>query len=183
MTTKLSKRLSRLKSPAYRRAYVRAHATKGLAYQIRALREQRGWTQMELARRLGLSNQSAVARMEDPAYGKLSLESLLRLSDVFDVALLPRFVSFSKLIAETENLTPEALQVESFDAEIEVGPQATDRSDFAQTVKTLKARPLLGAAQVSTARTVSRIAPLYLASSNDNIYRSADTVAIVDQAA
>lgn len=110
--------ISKLKSKPFRDAYVSAHLTQGLAFQIKALRTQRGWSQKELATRLGLNGQSAVARMEDPSYGKLSIATLLKLSSIFDVALSVRFNSFGKFINDREDLSTSALSVESFDCEL-----------------------------------------------------------------
>ena len=110
--------INRLKSKEFRDAFVKAHITQGLAYQIRDLRIQRGWTQKELAEKLGLKGQSAVARMEDPSYGKLSLATLIKLSGIFDVALSVRFQSYGKFLMEREDLSQKALQAESFENEI-----------------------------------------------------------------
>ena len=100
-----------------REAYVRAHAQHGLAHQIRMLREHRGWTQAELAHKIGARNQSTVARLEDPSYGKYSVSSLLKLANAFDVGALVKFVSFSKMLHETADLSPSGLTVASFEEE------------------------------------------------------------------
>ncbi|MGD0961736.1 MAG: helix-turn-helix transcriptional regulator [Methylomonas sp.] len=108
-------KINRLNKKEFRQAFVSAHLIQGLAYQIRALRNQRGWTQADLAKKLGLKGQSAVARIEDPGYGKLSIVTLIKLSNVFDVALSIKFQSFSKFLIEHEDLSQEALEVDSFE--------------------------------------------------------------------
>ena len=113
----LRAKINRLKKKGFRDAFVQKHLTHGLAYQIRTLRNQRGWTQGELAEKLGLKTQSAVARMEDPGYGRLSIATLLKLATVFDVALSVRFLSFGKFLLEREDVSPAALGAESFEAE------------------------------------------------------------------
>lgn len=113
----LKRKFERLKKKGFRDAFVRSHLTHGVAHQIRALREQRGWTQTDLAKKLGLRTQSAIVRMEDPSYGKLSIATLLKLSSAFDVALSVKFVSFSKFLVEREDVSPAALATESFDNE------------------------------------------------------------------
>lgn len=110
--------IKRLKKKSFRDAYVRSHLSHGLAHQIQALRLERNWTQVELAKKLGLKTQSAVARMEDPAYGRLSIATLLKLSSVFDVALSVRFVSYGKFLIEREDVSPEAISAESFEEEM-----------------------------------------------------------------
>lgn len=111
-------KINRLQRKEFRDAFVSSHLAHGLAHQIRALRTQRGWTQGELAARLGLKQQSAVARLEDPSYGRLSIATLLKLSSVFDVALSVRFLSYGKFLTEREDLSPAALSAESFDVEM-----------------------------------------------------------------
>jgi transcriptional regulator with XRE-family HTH domain len=108
-------KINRLRKKVFREAFVKAHLAQGLAHQIRILRNQRGWTQLELAEKLGLKGQSAVARMEDPSYGKLSIGTLIKLSNVFDVALSVKFESFGKFLLEHEDLSPEALKADNFE--------------------------------------------------------------------
>lgn len=74
-----------------------SHLSKNLAFQIRMLRDQAGWSQEELAKRVGM-NQNAISRLENPSYGKATLTTLKRISSAFDVALVVRFVSFGQLV-------------------------------------------------------------------------------------
>jgi transcriptional regulator with XRE-family HTH domain len=119
--------INRLKKKEFRDAFVRSHLTHGLAHQIRELRIQRGWTQKELAQKLELKGQSAVARMEDPSYGKLSIATLIKLSGVFDVALSVRFQSYGKFLMEREDISPAALSAESFENEMPKIIESMDR--------------------------------------------------------
>ncbi|MFM0326067.1 helix-turn-helix transcriptional regulator [Caballeronia glebae] len=114
-------KLAKLRRKAYRNAYVKSNVAQGLAFQIKALRISRGLTQSELARLLKLGGQSAVARIEDPSYGKTSVATLLKLGEFFDVALLTKFVSYSRYLVEFEDLSDRALAVESFEHEDEAG--------------------------------------------------------------
>lgn len=111
-----SKLIQKLQKPAYRRAYVSEHVRRGLAHQIRALREDpsREWNQGELSKRLG-KPQSVVSRMEDPSYGKLTIQTLLEVAEAFDIALCVRFVSFPTFIGLTRDLTDASMRVESFE--------------------------------------------------------------------
>lgn len=131
----LKAKINRLMKKGFRDAFVRSHLTHGLAHQIRTLRIQRGWTQGDLAEKLGLKRQSAVARMEDPSYGRLSLATLLKLSSIFDVALSVRFVSYSKFLLEREDVSPAALSAESFDVEAPKLLDAMERVDHYVTMK------------------------------------------------
>lgn len=102
--------------PSARHAYVSAEIATALATQIRNLRIQRGWTQRELARRME-TTQNAISRMEDPSYGRLTLQSLLQLSRVFDTGLQVRFVSLVKMLNDTFHPKPGADLVPSFSEE------------------------------------------------------------------
>lgn len=113
------KKLKRFKRKAFRDAFVSANIDQGLAHQIRAIRESRGWDQKALATKIGLRSQSAIARMEDPSYGKLSIATLKRLGKAFDVALLVKFVPYSRLFLETHDLSTSALAVKAFDDEVD----------------------------------------------------------------
>lgn len=107
------KLLNKLRRRSYRAAYVDENVRTGIAYQIRALREQRGWSQKKLAEVLG-KPQSVVSRIEDPDYGKLSVQTLLEIAEALDIALLIRYVAFPDFIAQMRAVTPEALRADSF---------------------------------------------------------------------
>ena len=104
---------SGLESPEYRKEYVAEHIKTGLAFQIRLLREGRGWTQNELANKIGKA-QETISQWENPDYGSYTLSTLRQLAEAFDTALLVRFVPFSELVSLTANLTPEKLAPDSF---------------------------------------------------------------------
>lgn len=100
--------ITSLEDKEYRDFYVGEHIDQGLAFQVRATRDERGWTQAELASRIG-SGQSAISKLEDSDYGRQSLTTLKKLASAFDVALIVRFVPFSDLVNYTSNLTPDHL--------------------------------------------------------------------------
>jgi transcriptional regulator with XRE-family HTH domain len=108
------KLLERLRRKPYREAYVSEHVRTGVSYQVRALRAARGWAQRTLAQKMG-KPQSVVSRLENPDYGKLSLQTLLEVGAAFDVALLIQYVSFPEFIRRTRDVSPEAMQADSFD--------------------------------------------------------------------
>lgn len=114
MIATLTKKLfDRLLRKPYREAYVEESVRTGVAYQIRALREARGWSQKRFAEILG-KPQSVLSRIEDPDYGKLSVQTLLEVAAAFDVALLVQYVDFPDFIQRTSDVSPEALNKESF---------------------------------------------------------------------
>jgi transcriptional regulator with XRE-family HTH domain len=113
------KTTERLRDKAYRDAYIEAHVKIGIPHQIRALREQEGrkWTQGELAKR-SKKSRTVISRLEDPEYGRHTIRTLLELASAFDVALLVKFVSFSRLLKEFADVSPRALEVPSFTDEV-----------------------------------------------------------------
>lgn len=114
IATLTEKLLNKLRRRSYRAAYVDENVRTSIAYQVRALREQRGWSQKKLAEVLG-KPQSVVSRIEDPDYGKLSVQTLLEIAEALDIALLIRYVSFPDFITSMINVSPEALGADSFD--------------------------------------------------------------------
>jgi len=105
-----------MEKPSARHAYVQAEVVTALAHQIRAIRNQRGWTQRELAKRLG-TTQAAVSRLEDPSYGRLSVQTLIELSRTFDTGLQIRFVSMIDMLKSTWKPSARDRCVPSFEEE------------------------------------------------------------------
>jgi len=104
-----------LRDAEYRKEFSSDVGT-GLAFQIRLLRERKGWTQEQLAALTG-KQQETISQWENPGYGSYTLNSLKSLASAFDVALVVKFAPFSELVDWTVNLTPQRLAPDSFDAE------------------------------------------------------------------
>jgi transcriptional regulator with XRE-family HTH domain len=119
--------LKALQDKEYRQLYMEEHVRSGPAFQIRAMREARGWTQAELGNQLG-KPQAVISQIEDPDYGRFQLRTLLNLAAAFDVALIVRFAPYSELLDWTLGLSPQHLKPPSFDDEID--PGATDVGTF-----------------------------------------------------
>jgi transcriptional regulator with XRE-family HTH domain len=95
-----------------RDAYVYEHVRNGVPFQIRAMRKNRDWSQQELADAANTSR-TVITRIEDPNYGKLTLKTLLQIASAFNVALLIKFVPFSRLVREYEDVSWQALGAKS----------------------------------------------------------------------
>lgn len=106
-----------LSANEFRNEYMMDQVRSFIAFQIRALREQPGrkWSQGDLAEK-SQKTQSVISRMEDPDYGKLSLQSLLEIAIAFDLPLLVQFVEWDDWLSRMSNLSPSALRKRSFDA-------------------------------------------------------------------
>jgi transcriptional regulator with XRE-family HTH domain len=104
----------KLSDKEYRDAFVSEQINTGLAFQLRAMRELRGWSQTELGEKVGMA-QSRVSVMEDANYSRYSLNTLKRLASAFDVALTVRFERFSTLVDHFSKLDSATLDVASFE--------------------------------------------------------------------
>lgn len=124
-----NKLLDKLRNKEFRGAYVSAHVRAGVAHQIRALRNERNWSQEELGKRSG-KPQSVISRLEDPDYGKLSVQTLLDLASAFDVALMVGFVAFSEMLEKIQDVSPERLAVPNFSSDM----RAHTRTKFRDVV-------------------------------------------------
>lgn len=88
-----------------------------IALLIRALRDQedRHWTQTELGQRAG-KTQNVICRIEDPDYGRMSLQTLLDIAAAFDLPLwvdIPEWEDWFRRVGDIPNSTTRRT---SFDA-------------------------------------------------------------------
>jgi len=120
-----SKLVQELQDKATRDAFVSSQMSIPLAFQILALREQRGLTQKQLAEKADML-QPRIAAMERPSGSEPNLRTLKRLASAFDVALIVRFVPFSELTEWAERFSPDTFMVPSFEDD----PGLTPRSAF-----------------------------------------------------
>lgn len=107
--------LSEFSDKEFRDGYVESRVRNLIAYQIRALRDQRNLSQKQLAEKLPHGTQSAVSRAEDPEYGRLSVTSLLELASAFDVGVTIKFCNHEDFLAQTANISPSNLCALSYD--------------------------------------------------------------------
>jgi transcriptional regulator with XRE-family HTH domain len=111
-----SKELVReLSDKEFRNEYMMDQVRSYIAFQIRALREQRRWLQGDLAKAAD-KTQSVISRLEDPDYGKLSLQTCLEIASAFDLPLLVQFVEWDDWLSRMSNVSPSALRKRGFDA-------------------------------------------------------------------
>ena len=97
----------------YRTVYADASLSAYIAAQIKILREENGWTQMQLAEKAGMA-QSRIALMENINYSSWSINTLRRLASAFDLRLSVRFETFSSLIHEVESFNRKSLNRTAF---------------------------------------------------------------------
>ena len=116
LSKSMEKSFLALKNHKAREAYVEAELVNGLAHQIRIIRQQRGWTQKQLASKLG-TTPSTISRLEDPSYGRYTIQTLLALGRVFDVAFFVRYMPFSKFMPATWDTRPENFKAATYEDE------------------------------------------------------------------
>lgn len=110
--------VEKLRNKEYRDAYVHSTVVHGLAHQIRINREQRHFSQAELARKCGgKTTQISISRLEDPAYGTFTFKSILKVASALDVAVVFKLVPYSKFILESADKSVSGLLVKSFSDE------------------------------------------------------------------
>jgi len=104
--------LAELEDKEYRDAYVSSSIDVGIAFQIRALREQVPWTQAELAEKVNMK-QERISVLENPSRSP-TISTLKRLANTFDVGLMIRFVPISDLVEWELNLSSGSLKVPGY---------------------------------------------------------------------
>jgi transcriptional regulator with XRE-family HTH domain len=109
--------IAELKDKEYRDAFVASQIRIGLPLQCRALRESRELTQPALAAAAGMT-QPQISEIERPGERRLNIETLLRLASAYDVALQVRFVPFSQLIHDDDDIDLEHLEIAPFEEDL-----------------------------------------------------------------
>jgi transcriptional regulator with XRE-family HTH domain len=106
------------RSRKYRESFVASLAKRIIPLQIRVLRKQRDWSQAELAKESALT-QGVISRAEDPDYGNLTVNTLVKIAAGFDCVFVGRFISFSELGRWYTTLSDErTLEVPSFSEDL-----------------------------------------------------------------
>lgn len=107
-----------LESKKFRDSYVSENIKRMIPFNLRTMRDERGWSQHEAGQAIG-KPQNVISRLESPAYGKLTLQTLLEIAHGYDVGLLIKFVPFSRLVKELDDVSALALSAKSVSDEEE----------------------------------------------------------------
>jgi transcriptional regulator with XRE-family HTH domain len=113
ISTKLRNLWKRFSNRAFRESFASSQISTHVAAQIQTLREEREWTQTELAEATGMA-QSRISLLEDPSYERMTVSTLKRIASAFDVALSVRFVPYSELLTTAVNYSERGFLVPSF---------------------------------------------------------------------
>jgi len=114
MNSRRQRLWERLGSKEFRDGFVAAENTNAISAQIHALREQRGWTQTDLAREADMA-QARISLLESGGAENANLSTLRRIASAYDVALLVLFVPFSELLTRATPTTQQWLTPREFD--------------------------------------------------------------------
>jgi transcriptional regulator with XRE-family HTH domain len=106
--------IEELQDKGTRDAFVSSQISIPIAFQISALRQQRGWTQKQLAEKADML-QPRINTLEHPSGSEPNLRTLKRLASAFDVALIVRFASFSEVLKWAETFSPDTFEVPNFE--------------------------------------------------------------------
>ena len=100
------------KDKEFAHAYAEEFLNTSIATQIKILREQRGWTQSDLATKSGMK-QSRISLLENINYDRWSITTLKKLANAFDLALAVSFESFTDRIRDIERFNRDTLERKS----------------------------------------------------------------------
>ncbi len=129
----------KMRSKAYRDAYVASHTRQFLARQMRAFRGER--SQMQFGDIIG-KRQTVVSRLEDPNYGKWTLQTLFDVARKLDVAVLVRFVDFPTFIELTNDMSEKAARPQTYDqSDIEIAVSDEQKVIGDSEISNVRKRP------------------------------------------
>lgn len=110
-----------------REEYVAELVKSRIAMLIRALREDRGWSQTKLGRKMG-KPPNVISRLEDPDYGKMTLQTLLEVAAVFELPLFIDFPEWDDWLRQTARFDDDSFYRKSFNAEQMINQAAAAKS-------------------------------------------------------
>lgn len=93
----------------YAHAYMEEFSNMAIAAQIKVLREQRGWTQKQLAEAANMK-QERVSALENVDYDAWTIKILRRLAKAFDLTVKVSFEKFSSGVLDVSKISPETLK-------------------------------------------------------------------------
>lgn len=93
----------------YAHAYMEEFSNMAIAAQIKVLRDQRGWTQKQLAKAADMK-QERISALEDVDYDAWTIKTLRKLAKAFDLTIKVSFEKFSSSILDVSKISHETLK-------------------------------------------------------------------------
>ncbi len=157
----------------YREAFVSSFLKRYIPFQIRTIRKKRGISQKQLADDAKVT-QGVISRAEDPDYGNLTFNTVLRIAAGYDLAFVGKFVRFSELLKTIDDMSEDAFDLPGFVEECEqenaaLPTQELEMAVAAAQVENAEQPPLLGAGAEQSA---GRPNPQVLTMTNDEVERA-----------
>lgn len=107
-----NKIIARLADNDYRHGLVEAEIANGIAFQLKAMLRDRGWTQQILAERAGTA-QPLISKYLS-GYENYNLQTLKRLASGLDVGLIVSFAPFSEIVNRITRRTYASVAIPSY---------------------------------------------------------------------
>ena len=89
------------------------HLDSSIALQIKVLRQQRGWSQVELGESAGLG-QSQVSTLENVNNSSWTVATLKKIAAAFDLPLLVKFGSWGEFVNDVTSMSRQTMERPSF---------------------------------------------------------------------
>lgn len=128
----------------YAHAYMEEFSNMAIAAQIKTLREQRDWTQKQLAEASGMK-QERICALEDVDYDAWTIKVLRRLAKAFDLTVKVSFEKFSSGILDVSKISAETLKRTSREEDLKefrCNGFGREETLWSQPVTTAKPNPL-----------------------------------------
>jgi transcriptional regulator with XRE-family HTH domain len=114
-------------SKEFREEFVAALVKRAFPLQVRTIRKKREMSQEQLAEEAGIE-QGVVSRAENPNYGNLTFNTALRISAGFDLAFIPKIVTFTEFLKWAEEITQGFSNLPGFEGELATGEMGEQQS-------------------------------------------------------
>jgi transcriptional regulator with XRE-family HTH domain len=136
-----------LNNKEFRDGYLDSHVKMFIAEQIKCLRGHK--SQKEFAKELG-TTQSVVSRLENPEYGKVTIQTLLEIASKLDIALLVRFSGYPEFLEITSDFSEKTFKPKSFDQkDIELMTRRLEAEDTSSSSRIILVVGNMGETQTS----------------------------------
>jgi len=106
------KKIKKFLDDDYRESYLDSHVRGGVARQIKAFRERLELSQTEFGALVGMQ-QTVISRLEDPEYGGVTTNTLLRIAGGLKIGLVVKFCDFEAV--QSEDVSSPGLLVENIE--------------------------------------------------------------------